>query len=100
MALKIVWTRNTQKHLKDILTYWEVRTGSNLYSLKLNNLFQNSLSILAKQAEIGCKTNNSSIRKKTLGDYFLYYSFDESNLTILAIVDMRRNPKFIRMFED
>jgi hypothetical protein len=34
MVLKIIWTRNAIEHLEDILNYWEVRNGTNSYSIK------------------------------------------------------------------
>ncbi len=100
MALKIIWTRNASEHLEDILNYWEVRNGTKSYSIKLYNLFQKGLDILSRYPETGIITNNNSIRKKTIRDYFVYYSFNETNLILLGIVDMRRNPKFIRKFEE
>lgn len=30
----------------------------------------------------------------TIRDYFVYYSFNETNVTIAGMVDMRRNPDF------
>ncbi len=100
MALKIVWTKNALEHLEEILNYWEVRNGTNSYSIKLYSLFQKSLDVLSRYPETGNNTSNALIRKKTIRDYFVYYSFDERFLTVLGIVDMRRNPKFIRKFEE
>jgi plasmid stabilization system protein ParE len=100
MALKIIWTKNALEHLEDILNYWELRNGTNSYSIKLYKLFQNGLDLLSRYPTSGTKTNNELIRKKTIRDYFVYYSFNELNLTVLGIVDMRRNPKFIRKIEE
>ncbi|MBK9257295.1 MAG: type II toxin-antitoxin system RelE/ParE family toxin [Saprospiraceae bacterium] len=100
MALKIVWTENALSHLEDILSYWEARNGSNTYSKKLYKIFQSGLSIISEHPETGSKTNSHIIRKKVIRDYFVYYSFDEEILTLLGIIDMRRNPKFIKKFEE
>jgi toxin YoeB len=100
MALGVVWTKNSLEHIEKILTYWELRNGSKAYSQKLYKLFQNGIDVLTRYPETGSKTNNSLIRKKTIRDYFVYYSFDQINLTVLGIVDMRRNPKFLRKFEE
>lgn len=100
MALRIVWTKNALTHLEDILSYWEVRNGTKTYSIKLYKLFYSGLDVLSRCPETGSQTNNTLIRKKTIRDYFIYYSFDETYLTILGIVDMRRNPKFLRKFEE
>ena len=99
MALKIIWTRNAIEHVENILHYWEVRNGTGSYSMRLYKLFQDSLNLLSRYPTSGTITSNDLIRKKTVRDYFLYYSFDESNLTVLGVVDMRRNPKFTRKFE-
>jgi plasmid stabilization system protein ParE len=99
MALKIVWTENAETHLEAILSYWIERNGSNLYSQKLYNMFQKELDVLTRYPEIGTKTSNDLIRKKTVRDYFVYYTFDDKLLTVLGLVDMRRNPKFIKTFE-
>ena len=80
MALKIIWTKNALEHLEDILNYWELRNGTNSYSIKLYKLFQNGLDLLSRYPTSGTKTNNE--------------------LTVLGIVDMRRNPKFIRKIEE
>jgi toxin YoeB len=100
MALKIIWTRNAIEHLEDIINYWEVRNGTSSYSIKLYKLFQDGLNLLSRYPTSGTITSNDLIRKKTIRDYFVYYSFDETNFTVLGIVDMRRNPKFIRKFEE
>ncbi|MCB0645215.1 MAG: type II toxin-antitoxin system RelE/ParE family toxin [Saprospiraceae bacterium] len=100
MALKVTWTKNSLSHLEDILLYWDNRNGSKTYSHKLYNHFQRGIDLLSRYPETGRLTNNVQIRKKTIKDYFLYYSFNEIELTILGIVDMRRNPKFLRNFEE
>lgn len=99
MALKIVWTENAETHLEAILSYWSERNGSSLYSQKLYKMFQKELDVLKRYPEIGAKTNNDFIRKKIVRDYFVYYNFDDEVLTVLGLVDMRRNPKFIKTFE-
>lgn len=99
MALRIVWTLNASTHLIEILHYWETKNGTKSYSMKLYKLFQNVIDILSRYPESGSKTNNILIRRKSTKDYFIYYSFDEELLTVLGIVDMRRNPQFIKRFE-
>ena len=78
MALKIIWTKNALEHLEEILNYWVVINGTNLYSIKLYSLFQKSLDVLSRYPETGTNTSNALLRKKTIRDYFVYYSFDET----------------------
>ena len=72
MVLKIIWTRNAIEHLEDILNYWEVRNGTNSYSIKLYKLFQNGLDVLSRNPLTGTITSNDLIRKKTIRYYFLF----------------------------
>ena len=45
--------------------------------------------------EIGRKTDNPRIRLKIIKDYFLYYSFNDKQLVILGIADMRRSSDYL-----
>ncbi len=63
-------------------------------------LIHKEVKVLAKYPETGRKTNNKDVRKKSIKDYFLYYGFNNQTLKVLAIVDMRRNQKFLKRFED
>ena len=99
MALKIVWTENAETHLEAILSYWSERNGSSLFSKKLYYMLQKELDVLTRYPDAGSKTTNDLIRKKNVRDYFVYYNFDDKVLTVLGLVDMRRNPKFIKTFE-
>ncbi|MCB9310886.1 MAG: type II toxin-antitoxin system RelE/ParE family toxin [Lewinellaceae bacterium] len=100
MALRVIWTKNSQEHLESILSYWEQRNRSKTYPKKLYKLFQNGINVLTRYPETGSKTSNLQLRKKSIKEYFVYYSFDEINLIVLGIVDMRRNPKFLKKFEE
>lgn len=99
MALQVEWSKNAEEHLSDILDYWKERNGTDTYSVKLFNLIQKQLKVLANHPDIGSLTDMQSVRKKIIKDYFLYYGYDDQILIVLAVVDMRRNPKFIRKFE-
>ena len=96
MVRQIVWSPRAQVLLKKILDYWEVRNGTSTYSKKLFKLFENALFSLAKMPESGSLTENKKIRYKIVRDYFLYYTFDDTELKVIAVSDMRRNPKYIK----
>lgn len=100
MGLKIEWSKNAEEHLTEILYYWEERNGTDTYSVKLFNLIQKELEGLAIYPDVGRLTDNHNVRKKNVKNYFLYYSFDDQILKVLAFIDMRRNPNFIRKFEE
>lgn len=96
MVLQVKWTDEATLQFKEILSYWEDRNGSSTYSEKLLNFVDKSILRLQEYPEIGRKTENKRIRLKIIKDYFLYYSFDNNQLTVLGISDMRRNPKYLK----
>jgi len=72
------------------------KSGSSTYSGKLLKLVDDSINRLQKHPEIGRETENPRIRLKIIKDYFLYYSFNRTQIIILGIADMRRNPDFLK----
>ena len=96
MTLKIKWTQEAKNQFKEILDYWETRNDSTIYSRKLIKLFDKAVKRLASYPEMGRKTDNHRIRLKIIRDYFLYYSLDESEIVILGIFDMRRDPDYLK----
>ena len=100
MALQIDWTDKAQDQLKDILIYWEERNGSRTYSNKLYNIFQETLEILSRYPDSGRQTNNLFLKKKSVRDYFIYYTFNDSNLTVIGISYMGRDPIYLKSMEE
>ena len=47
MAKKIIWSETAQNDRKEILLYWKNRNKSLVYSMKLNNLFNDAAEIIA-----------------------------------------------------
>lgn len=100
MGLKIEWSIRAESEFDQILNYWNERIGSKKYSNKLITITNQSIEKLSNFPESGRATDNPIIRYKIVRDYFLYYSFDETTLFIVAICDMRRNPEFIKSLVD
>ncbi len=99
MALKVNWTERAFLHIEEILHYWEDRNGSRTYSVKLYDKVQSTLELLSFYPESGKKTDNQRLSKKIVKDYYLYYTFNEATLTVIGIIDMRRDPKYLKQFE-
>ncbi len=95
MARQVVWSPKAIEQLENILNYWQKRNGTKTYSKKLYNLFQQSLTRLSKYPDLGRQTTNLTIKFIIVKDYYLYYSFDASELKVVALCDMRRNPNYI-----
>ncbi|HAQ39122.1 MAG TPA: type II toxin-antitoxin system RelE/ParE family toxin [Saprospirales bacterium] len=100
MALRLEWTERAIIHLEELLNYWEDRNASKTYSLKLYSWIQTALKLLSYYPKSGRKTDNKRLFKKTVKDYFIYYTFDTNTLTIIAIIDIRRDPEYLKKFEN
>lgn len=95
MARRIVWSYRANEQLKSILSYWQKRNGTKTYSKKLYKLFQQSLARLSRYPHLGRQSSNLTIKYIIVKDYYLYYSFDETELKVVALCDMRRNPNYM-----
>jgi len=95
MAREIIWSDRSLQLLKEILDYWIARNGSTTYSEKLYSLFQIALLQLAEYPESGGLTENSQIRYKKIRTYYIYYSYSESSLNIIAVSHVKRNPVYL-----
>jgi len=74
------------------LKYWIDRNNSNLYSIKLNKLFEDSVDLICKFPLIGVKSNLENIRIKLVRDYRIAYKINDETIEILTIWDSRQNP--------
>jgi len=89
---EVVWSRNSEIQLQEILEFFTRRNQSSVYSQKLFKLFKSELNIVAKQPEIGIKTRLNGIRGIIVGDYILFYEIFDNKLLVLKIWDCRQNP--------
>ena len=96
MAKKITWTVRALKDRKNILKYWIDRNKSNHYSIKLDNLFRESVSLISNFPEIGKVTNDKAVRIKIIKDYFILYQTLDTEIIILTIWDSRRDPEKLK----
>jgi len=97
MAFRIVWTAPAQAERKQVLAYWLKRTGSPLYSIKLDSRFRSALKLISRESLIGRPTSIQGVRVKSVGDHQLYYSIDQETILVLTLWDPRRNPKNLRI---
>lgn len=92
MVRQIIWAKREQQNRKAILSYWNDRNNSKVYSKKLNRLFIQAIEILAYYPQLGRKTDNEKARMKIVKDYFLIYEFDDKELRVLSIFETRQDP--------
>ena len=97
MVREIRWSLRAENDRREIEDYWTNRNRSNIYSLKLDQLFRDGVELLARTPEIGTLTKFSSIRFKVIRDYLVYYRITTQHIEILVIWDSRRNPKKFKL---
>ncbi len=73
MAKRVIWTKNAQQERMGILEYWLERNKSKTYSIKLDNLFKESINLLKIRPDIGKKTDIENVRIKIVREYLIFY---------------------------
>jgi len=99
MALQIEWTDKALDHLDQILIYWKERNNSRTYSNKLYRIFQDAIEVLSRYPDSGRQTRNLFLKKKSVRDYFIYYSFNDSHPIIMGISYMGRGSNYLSSME-
>ena len=91
MVKQVIWTNRAIKDRRNILEYWIKRNKSKVYSLKLNQIFINTIELISRCPKIGKNTNNPEIRIKIVKDYFFTYRETEVSIEIMTIWDSRQD---------
>lgn len=100
MARQVIWSKRSLELLKEILDYWTERNGTVTYSEKLYSLLQIALVQLAKYPDTGRLTENITIRYKKVRTYYIYYSFGDNILKIIAVSHVKRKPEYLKSLID
>lgn len=79
MAKKVVWSQRAQKDRRSILKYWKDRNKSNVYSLKLDQIFKDSIKIISEFPQIGKLTDALNVRIKIVKTYYIIRSYEYPN---------------------
>jgi toxin YoeB len=95
MAIKIVWTAKAEKDLFYIFSYWNNRNKSNVYSNKLNGLFNTNVEYLYEFPTLGRKTVVPNVRYLIVRDYLIFYKITDLTVIILRVWGGRQNLKKI-----
>lgn len=93
---RIVWSLLAQEQRKSIFNYWNKRNKSKEYSKKLNSLIVQAINLISIFPEIGINTEFRNIKMKLVRDYYIVYSYTNSELNILCIWDVRQKPNKLR----
>ena len=90
---KVVWTRNSEIQLQEVLLFFSERNKSEEYSLKLYQLFKEELEKVAINPDIGIKTKSYNIRGLIVKNYILFYEIYDEMIMILNVWDCRQDPE-------
>ena len=100
MVKQIIWSRLAHLDRFQLLEYWIDRNKSNLYSKRLNQIFEDTADLISKHPKIGKETDVHNVRIKIVRDYFFTYRETETMIEILTIWDSRQDPsKFDRIIK-
>ena len=91
MARRISWSRPAQHDRRTIFTYWNKNNQSNLYSRKLNRLFNEAIITLSKYPFIGRSSAILNVHIKVVRDYLIVYEVLNEEIVILRIWDGRQD---------
>ena len=89
----LVWTKQSQLQLQEILEYFRSRNKSSYYSKKLYSKFKAELLTAAQEPGIGVKTEINEIRGLITGNYILFYKIQVYEIVVLEVWDSRQNPE-------
>ena len=89
----VIWTRTADIQFVGILEYWVKRNKSNSYSKKLLKLVSERTKQIAEKPLIYKATDFKDTRVASLGNFSIYYKFNDTEIIITAFWDNRQNPK-------
>ncbi len=95
MAGRIKWSIQATKDIQDILSYWNNRNKSTLYSKKLYARIKQVINLLIIHPALGTPTSDEHIRVKVFKSYKIFYEWESNTITILRIWNTSQDPKKI-----
>lgn len=100
MVKRIIWSRLAHLDRFQILEYWIDRNKSNIFSRRLNQIFEDTADLISKHPQMGKETDVMNVRIKIVQVYFFTYRETETTIEILTIWDSRQDPsKFERIIK-
>jgi len=93
----VVWTRNSEIQLQNILGFYNRRNKSIFYSEKIYVKFKTKLNTTIENPEIGIKTKLNNIRGLIVDNFILYYEILPDKIMVLKVWDCRQNHEKLRL---
>jgi plasmid stabilization system protein ParE len=94
VAQQIIWSKRAITERQKILEYWISRNKSASYSIKLNTLFDATITSILHNPLAGKHTSSPSVRARTIREYqILYEILDAQIVLIVSVWHTRQNPE-------
>lgn len=90
---KVIWSSRAKKEKRNIFKYWNNRNKSQIYSKKLNGLFNEKISLITEKPFVGRKTNIKNVRIVLVKNNLLIYKIFKSHIIIVSVWEGRQNPE-------
>ena len=94
MAKEIRWSQRASEQLLETLEFWEKRTASQSYSMKLFVEIESILELISEYPEIGRRTTGQNVRRVVIeNNYGLYYSSTEELIEVKLWRSLKMDPQ-------
>ncbi len=97
MAKKVIWSETAVKDRLDIYQFWLHHNQSEIFSEKLEILFNEAAILLSRFPEAGTKTDLDTIRIKVIRTYKIFYINKPEQIEIVRIWDTRQDPEELKI---
>lgn len=97
MAKQIIWAPQAVADRILILDYWHKRLGTKAYSVKLDDMFRETVQQLSRFPLLGRQLENRDERVFVKDHYQIFYPDEENAIKILHLWDSRRNPEELKL---
>ncbi len=94
---KINWSHLAKIKLFEILDFYTHQNKSSAYSKKLYREFNQHLSLVFKNPEMGIKTDLDSVRGIIVKDFILFYELTPNQIIVHTVWDTRQNPEDLKI---
>ena len=90
---KVIWTKNAEFALFDILDFYIQRNKSKEFSTKLLKKIKSLIKKIERYPYLGLEIEGTDYREIIFTNYSIIYSLSDSCIVIKLIWDHKRNPE-------
>jgi toxin YoeB len=94
---KIIWSPRSEIDIYQILVFYGERNGNYNYSRKIYTRIRRSVLVLKQFPGIGAQTDIKNVKNLILGDFNVFYRFENNSIEIVAVWDSKQNPENLNL---